>query len=90
MSFPNSIFEVSISTYEFGKSFWHYRDLKIDCWSSRHIICEKILNTFLSVEVRILVEKLNIYEGHILSRPLLQICRLEKNSLCLNTRLLVK
>jgi len=41
------------------------------------------------VEVRILVEKWNVYEGHIFQRPLLQTIRLEKTSLCLNTRLLV-
>ena len=27
MSFPNSNFEGNFSTYVFGKSFWHYRDL---------------------------------------------------------------
>ena len=44
MSFPNSNFEGNISTYVFGKSFWHYRDLKSECWTSRHILCKKILN----------------------------------------------
>jgi len=28
MSFPNSKFEGNFSTYVFGKSFWHYRELK--------------------------------------------------------------
>jgi len=28
MSFLNSNFEGIFSTYVFGKSFWHYRDLK--------------------------------------------------------------
>jgi len=50
---------------------------------------KKILNPFVFVEIRILVEKWNEYEGHILPRPLLQTCRLETTSLCLNTRLLV-
>jgi len=42
------------------------------------------------VEIRILVEKLNIYEVNILPRPLLHTCRLETTSLCLYTRLRVK
>ena len=57
MSFPNTKFEGSFSTYVFGMSFSHYRELKIDCWTSRDILCEKILNTSVCVEVRILVEK---------------------------------
>ena len=89
MSFPNSNFEGTFSTYVFGKSFWHYRELKIDCWTSRHILREKILNSFVSVEVRILVENCIIYEVLILPRPLLQTWRLETNSLWLNTRLRV-
>ena len=70
----------------FGKSFCDYRELKIDCWTLRHILCEKILNYFVCLEVRILVEKRNIYEGHIFLRPLLQTCRLETTSVCLNAR----
>ena len=89
MYFPNSNFERNFSTCVFDKSFWHYRELKIDCWSSRHILCKKILNSILSVEVRILVEKLNIYKGHIFPRPLLQTCRFERNYMCSNTRLRV-
>jgi len=50
---------------------------------------KKILNAFVCVEVRILVEKWNVYEGHIFPRPLLQTCRLETTSLCLNIRLIV-
>ena len=50
---------------------------------------KKILNSFECVEVRILVEKWNIHEAHIFPRPLLQTCRLETTSLCLNTRLRV-
>jgi len=44
MSFPNSNFDGNFSTYVFGKSFWHYRGLKIVCWASRHLLWEKILN----------------------------------------------
>ena len=50
---------------------------------------KKILNTFLGMEVRILLEHLNIYEGHIFPIPLLQTCRLETTSFWLNTRLRV-
>ena len=89
MSIPSSIFEGNFNTHLFGKSFWHYRELKIDCWTSRHILCKKILNAFVCVEIRIHVEKFNIYEGHICQRPLLQTCRLETTSLCLNKRLCV-
>ena len=72
MSCPSGNFETNLSTYVIGKSFWHYRELKIDCLTSRHILCKKIINTFVCVEVRILVEKWNIYEAHIFQRPLLQ------------------
>jgi len=37
MYFPKSNFEGNFSTYVFGKSFSHYRELKVDCWRSRHI-----------------------------------------------------
>jgi len=30
MSFPNSNFEGNFSTYVFGKSFWNYRELKMN------------------------------------------------------------
>ena len=58
MSFPNSNFEENFSTNVFGKTFWHYRDLKSECWTSRHILCKKILNFFICVEVRILCKEL--------------------------------
>jgi len=48
---------------------------------------KKILNSFLCVKDRILVVKWNIYEAHIFPRPLVQTCRLETTSICLNTRL---
>jgi len=89
MSFRNSNLEGIFSTYVFGKSFWHYREQKNDCLTSRRILCEKILKTLVCVELRILVGKLNIYEGHIFPRPLLPTYRLETTSLCLNTRLIV-
>ena len=57
MSIPNSNFEGNFSIYVFGKSFWHYRELKSECWASGHILCKKILNIFICVEVRILCKK---------------------------------
>ena len=44
MSFPNSNFEGNFSTYVFAKSFGHYRELKSECWTSRHILSKKIFN----------------------------------------------
>ena len=35
MSFPNSKFGGNFSTYVFGKSFWHYRELKSTSYLSR-------------------------------------------------------
>ena len=57
-----------------------------------HVIelSEKILHFFVGVEVRIVVEKWNIYEAHIFPRPLLQTCRLETTPFCLNNWLCVK
>jgi len=86
MSFPSSNFEGNFSTCVFGKSLGHYRELKFDCWTSRHILWEKILITYACVEVRILVEKWNVY-GHIFQRPFLQTCRMDTTSLCLNNRI---
>jgi hypothetical protein len=69
MCFPNSSFEGMFSTYVFGNSFWNYRELKSECWTSRHILCKKILKFFICVEVRILVKseicmKLTFAQGH--------------------------
>ena len=62
MSFRNSNFE---ETYVLCKSFWHYRDLKSECWKSRHILCKKILNFFIWVEVRILCKKVKyVWSSH--------------------------
>jgi len=46
MSFRNSNFEGTFSIYVFGKSFFHYRELKIDCLALRHILCEKNIKLF--------------------------------------------
>ena len=65
MSFPNSNFEGNFSTYMFGSSFWYYRDLKSECWTSGHILCKKILNFFIGVEVRILCKKVKyVWSSH--------------------------
>ena len=54
MSFPNSNFEWSFSTY---------RDLKSECCTSRHILCKKILIFFICVKVRILCKKVKYVWG---------------------------
>ena len=65
MYFPNSNFEGNFSTYVFGKSFWHYRYLKTECWTSRHILWKKILNFFICVEDRILCKKvIYVWSSH--------------------------
>ena len=84
--FPISNFEGTFITYVFGKSFFHYRELKSECWTSRLIICEKNIKFFVCAEFRILVNKWNMYEAHIFPRPLQQTCRLETTYLRLNTR----
>ena len=83
-------FEGNFSTYLFGKSFWHYRNLKLNVGHRYIYYAKKLLKFFLCVETRILVKKWNMYEAHIFPRPLRQTCRLETTSLCLNTWLRVK
>ena len=61
MYFPSSKFEGNFSTYVFRKSFWYYRELKIDCWASWHIFCEKNIKSFRKLEITILVEKWDVY-----------------------------
>ena len=87
MPIPNSNFEGNFRTYVFGKSFWHYRDLKSECWTSRHVLCKKILNISYVWWLEFRVKKWHKYEAHIFPKPLQQTCRLETTSLCLNTRL---
>jgi len=90
MSFPNSNFEEKFSTYFLASHFDITESWKLIVGHHDIYCAKKILNTFACVEVRIPVEKWNVYEGHISPRPLLQTCRLETTSLCLNTRLFVK
>ena len=86
---PNSNFEGNFSTYVFGKSFWHYRDLKSECWTSRHTLRKKILNFFICVEVRILCKKVKYLWISHFPEAITKTCRLETTPLCLNTRLRV-
>ena len=76
-------------TYVLSKLFWHYRDLKSECWKSRHIICKKILNFSYVWRLEFFVKEWNMYEVHIFPRPLQQTCSLETTPLCLNIRLRV-
>ena len=87
MSFRNSNFEENVSTYVFGKSFWHYRDLKSESWTSRHILCKKILNFFICVEVRILCKKVKYVCSSLFPKAITKTCRLETTPLFLNTLL---
>ena len=87
ISFPNCNFK-KLKSLCVWQVIWHYRELKIEYWTSWHLLIEKN-NNFSYVEVRILVERWNIYEGHIFQRQLLQTCILETTFLCLNTRLRV-
>ena len=65
MSFPNRNFEGNFSTYVFGKWFWHYRDLKSERWTSPHILCKKILNFLVCVEVSILCKNVKyVWSSH--------------------------
>ena len=81
----------------FGKLFQPFRVLKIDCWASRHLLCEENLNYLGCVPARILVEKWNIYiyiyiyiyNAHIFPLSLAQTCWLETTSLCIYSRLRV-
>jgi len=65
MSFPNSNFEGNISTFVFGKYFDIIDHWKLSVWHRDIYYAKKILNYFVCVEVRIFVENLNVYEGHI-------------------------
>ena len=65
MSLPNNNFEGNFSSYVFGKSFWHYRDPKSECWTSRHTIYKKILNFSYVCRLEFFVKKWNMYESHI-------------------------
>ena len=50
---------------------------------------QKILNFSYVWRLEFFVKKWNMYEAHIIQRPLQQTCRLETTTLCLNTRLRV-
>jgi len=46
MCVPNSNLEGNFTTLVFGKSFWHYRELESDCWTSRHLFWGKKIELF--------------------------------------------
>ena len=87
MSFPNSNLEGNFSTYLFGKSFWHYRDLKSECWTTRLILCKKILNFFICVEVRILCKKLKYVWSSHFPDAITTNMQIGNDSFVFNTRL---
>ena len=88
MYFPNSNLEGNFSTHVFGKSFWHFRELKIDCWTLGHILCKNILNTFVCVEVTILVENLYIWRSQF-PEVITTNMQIGNDFLCINSRLRV-
>ena len=74
MSFPNRNFEGNFCIMCLASHF----DI-IESWKLIVVHCDiyyakQILNTFVCVEVRILVGKWNIHEAHVFPKPLLQIC----------------
>ena len=44
--FPISNFQGFFITYVFVKCFWQLREMKIDCWTSRHLLCERNIKLF--------------------------------------------
>ena len=56
MSFPRSNFLGNVSTYVFDKCVWHFRERKLVVGNHHIYYAKKILNTFVCVEVRILLE----------------------------------
>ena len=87
MSVPKCNFEEKFSTSVFESfCFWNIRELKSDCWTSRHLLLEKNLNYSWCMEFRILVEKWYIYEAYIFTNSLVQTSWLETTPLCLNAR----
>ena len=81
MFFPNNNFEENFSTYVFASHFDIIESWKLIVGHRELYYAKKILKAFVCVEVRILVEKGNVYEGKIFPRSLLQTCRLETTSL---------
>jgi len=83
MSFPNSNFEGTLVLMCLASHFDNMESWKFIV-GHRNLYYAKKFNAFVFVEVIILVEKWNLYVGHIFKKPLLQTCRLETTSLCLN------
>ena len=89
MTFPNSNFEGMFSTIMFGKSFWHYWELKSERWTSRHILCKKILKFVISLEVRILFKKVKYVWSSHFPEAITTNMQIGNGSLWLNTRIRV-
>ena len=88
MSFPKSKFEWNLTTYMFvGCMFFASSQAERYLLYIKSFIMKKILNYFGFQQVRILLEKWNIYEAHIFPRSLAQTLWLETKSLWLNTQL---
>ena len=85
MSLPNSNFE--------GNLFYASHFDIIETWkvnvAYRDIYYAKNFNFSYEWRLEFFVKKWNMYEAHILPRPLQQTCSLETTPLCLNTRLRV-
>jgi len=81
MSFTNGNFEKSFVLMCLVSHFDIIGSWKLIVEYCEIYYAKKILNTFECVEFRILVEKWNVYEGHIFPISLLQTCRLETTSL---------
>ena len=87
MYFPNSNFEGNLCDMQV---FWHYRDQKIECWISRHILCKKILNFFIWVDVTILCKKVKyVWSSHFPETITNKHAAWKRLLLCLNIRLRV-
>jgi len=80
MFFPNSNFEGNFSTYCLASHLDIIEILKLIVGHCNNYYAKKILNSFACVEVRILVDKWNVY-GQIFPRPLPKPCSLETTSL---------
>jgi len=65
MCFPNRTFEGNFGTYVFESHFDIIETWKFYVGHRVIYYAKKILNSFICVEVRILVGKWNIYEAHI-------------------------
>jgi len=57
MSVPKSNFQGNLNTCVFCNCFAHLREFNNDCWTSRHLLCEKVFKYFGRLDVKNFVEK---------------------------------